>query len=1185
MKIHVLAASALLALTASFAQEFRGTFSGLVTDAQGTAVARAKIVAIEKATGSKSETLSSATGEYTIPFLAPGEYAISAEMPGFKTYKREGLTLSIGEHPVVDIQLEVGASSQSVTVTGEVPMIESANASVGQVISSEEVEDVPMNGRTPLMLSRISMGVTGTNEPGQVRPFDNAGGASFSVAGAPTQTNEVLINGVPDTTWDKRLAYSPPQDAVLEVSVHAFESDAAYGHTGGGVVNQITKGGTNGFHGSIYEFNQVSKLYANYFFNNATGTPRTNANFNQYGLSSGGPVIIPKVYNGKNKVFWFFALEKLKDSDPTNATVEGGSAFTTVPTAAERTGNFSALLGTAGTGASYQLYDPASGTLNGTTITRTPLVNNTIPTSRLNPIALNYLKLYPMPNIAGQANGENNYGIAVADFDGYDNELGRLDFNISDKNRLSYDFRHNYRLQHKNLYFSDPAFGTLLTRKNWGTSLDDIYTITPTLVLDMRASWTRFHEISGSPGDGVDPTTYGFPSYLAAGSQFVGLPYMQFASGCGANAVAFQCVGMTGDADTPYDIFQVFTSIVKIVGNHTIKAGVDLRDYRESTYPHGNSDGTFSFNSNWVTGPTSTAAAQPFGGDMAAFLLGLPSSGSYDLNTHSSSKSDYYSVYAQDDWRFRSNLTLNLGLRWEYESPTVERYNRVVDGFNATAVNPISAAAAAAYAQSPAALLPVNQFSALGGLTYAGAGNRNVYDTKSGIFSPRVGAAWTPSWLHQTVLRGGFGLFVAPNGINGAQTLNQEGFSQTTQFVATSNNYLSPATTLSNPFPSGFLQPSSNNGPGTAQGTGVTFFNPHVLNAYSVRWNAGIQRQIPGGMVLEVAYIGNHAVHLPITTQLDYIPRRYLSTSPYRDAAENATVSLLGSSAKGANGAAIVNPFQGLLPNSSYNGATVNLQQLLIPYPQYPVPSAPQSTSNGVVEQYTNAGESYYNSLNVRLQKRWTNGLLLIENFAYSALVERVSYLNDGDPAPEKRAGGDSRPLRETLAVSWELPFGRGKHFDIPNKVLNAIAGGWAMNGALIFQSGPPLNWGNVVYLGGPLDWNAHPQNPLTPGATLNTAQFFTAASLQPSDGIRTFDTYFNNLRRDATKNADLSLLKKLHLREKMYLQLRFESFNITNRVGFGAPVSLNPTSASFGEITTQASTPRRVQIGLRLVW
>jgi hypothetical protein len=1187
VKIRILAAIALLASTASLAQEFRGTFSGLVTDAQGAAMPKVKITATEKATGVKSETFSSATGEYTIPFLAPGEYEITAEMTGFKTYQREGLTLSVGEHPVVDIKLEVGASNQSVLVTAEVPMIESANASVGQVVSSEEVEDVPMNGRAPLMLTRLSMGVIGTNEPGPVRPIDNATNAGFSISGAPTQSNELLINGVPDTTWDKRLAYSPPQDAVQEVSVHAFESDAAYGHTGGGVVNMITKGGTNGFHGSIYEFNQVSKLDANIFFSNANGVGRPVTNYNQYGLSSGGPVIIPKVYNGKNKVFWFLAIEKMHDAEPTNAAIAGGSTDTTVPTVAERTGDFSALLAIAKTGSSYQLYDPASGALTGTTIGRTPFVNNIIPASRLSPIALNYMKLYPLPNLPGAANGENNYGISVPYTDGYDNEIGRLDFNISDKNKLSYDFRHNYLLQHKNEYFNDPAFGLLLIRKNWGTTLDDVYTLSPSLILDVRANWTRFNENDGSPGDGTNPATYGFPSYMAQDSLFAGLPYMQFAGGCGANATGLQCVGMTGDSNTPYDSYQVFASIVKVTGNHTIKAGADLRDYRESAYAHGNSDGTFTYNSSWVTGPTSTAAAQPFGGDMASFLLGLPSSGSYDVNTHSTSKSGYYSFYLQDDWRARSNLTLNLGLRWEHETPTTERYNRAVDGFDPTAVNPVSAAAAAAYAKNPAALLPPGQFSALGGLTYASASNPNVYNTESSIFSPRLGVAWTPSKLgHKTVLRGGFGVFVAPNGINGALALNQEGFSQTTTYVATSNSYLSPAATLSNPFPSGILQPTNSNGAGTALGTGILIFNPHVLNAYSARWNLGIQQQVPGGVVVEVAYIGNHAVHLPITTQLDYIPRRYLSTDLYRTAAEITNYNLLASSAKGANGAAIVNPFQGLLPNSSYNSSTVNLQQLLIPYPQYPVPSAPQSTSNGVVEQYNNAGESYYNSLNIRMQKRWTHGLLLMENFTYSKLIERVNYLNDSDPAPEKRVGADSRPLRESLAASYELPFGHGKRYDIPNRILNVIAGGWAMNGAIIFQSGPPLSWStNAVYLGGSLAYNAHPQNPLAPGAAFNTAEFYTASALQPEGALRWFDTQFNNLRRDPTKNADLSMLKKFQLREKMYLQLRFEGFNITNRVTFGAPTSLSPTSASFGEITTQANTPRRIQLGARLVW
>ena len=1160
---------AVLATASLCAQEFRGTFSGVVTDAQGSAMPKVKITATQTQTGNKSETFSSTTGEYTIPFLAPGEYQITAEMAGFKQYQRSGLTLSIGEHPVVDIKMEIGQQSQSVQITAEAPMIESATASVGQVIPSEEVDDLPMNGRTAIMLTRLSMGVIGTNEPGPVRPFDNGTAAGFSVSGAPTQSNELLINGVPNTTWDKRLAYSPPQDAVQEVSVHAFESDAGYGHTGGGVANVITKGGTNDFHFSLNEFNQVSKLDANLFFSNANAVGRPVTNYNQYGGSAGGPIYIPKVFNGRNKMFWLLAIERLKDSDPANSVIEGGSTYTTVPTAAERTGDFSALLTIPKTGASYQLYDPATGTQSGNQVARTPFVNNVIPTSRLNPIALNYLKLYPQPNLPGLANFENNYGITAADSDGYDNELGRIDFNISDRSKLAYDFHHNFRVQNKNIYFSNPAFGTYLSRANWGTSLDEIYTLSPSLILDLRGAWTRFHESNASPGDGIDPATYGFPASLAKNSQFVGLPYMQFSGGCGANGTAFQCLGMNGDSSTPYDTFQIFASIVKIKGNHSIKAGADLRDYRESTFPHGNSDGTFSFNSNWVTGPLNNNAAQPFAGDMAAFLLGLPSSGSFDVNTHSTMKSDYYSFYAQDDWRMRSNLTWNLGIRWEHETPTVEKYHRAVNGFDPTAVNAISAAAAAAYARNPipADPRPAN-FSALGGLTYATADSPNVYKTASSLFSPRIGVAWTPAILRRTVVRAGLGFFVAPTGINGAQTLNQEGFSSSTAFTATNNNYLSPAATLSNPFPNGIAAQTSANGLNTFQGQSITFFNPNVRNSYSIRWNLGLQRQLPGQIVLEVAYIGNHAVHLPFSTNLDYVPRQYLSTSIYRDAADSAIISSLGAS--------VPNPFQGLLPNTVGLGTatTTSRQQLLLPYPQY----------TGITQQYTNAGESYYNSLNIRVQKRFTHGLVLIENFTYSKLIERVNYLNPSDPAPEKRVGGDSRPLRESVAISYTLPFGKGRRFNLSNRFINGAFGGWAANGAIILQSGPPISWGNVVYLGGPLNLNAHPKDPRAPGAAFDVTQFYTASGLQPGSNIITFDTYFNNLRRDPTKNADLSMLKKFNFTERRFFEIRFEGFNVTNRVTFAAP-STSATSTAFATITSQANTPRRIQIGARLVF
>jgi len=520
----------------------------------------------------------------------------------------------------------------------------------------------------------------------------------------------------------------------------------------------------------------------------------------------------------------------------------------------------------------------------------------------------------------------------------------------------------------------------------------------------------------------------------------------------------------------------------------------------------------------------------------------------------------------QDDWRVSRGLTLNLGLRWEHEGPTTERFARTANGFDPVSANPISAAAAAAYALHPVAQIPVGQFKAVGGLTFANPGNPAAYHTRSGPFSPRVGFAWVPKvFSNKVVIRGGFAVFVTPIGISNSLGLNQEGFSQITQFVATNNNYLSPASTLTNPFPNGILAPGGGN-IATFLGQQVKFFNPHVLNPYSMRWNFGVQRQLPGQLVLEVVYIGSHAVHMPITdTNQNSVPRQYLSTLPTRD---SAVINLLSGS--------VTNPFQGLLPNStSLNGTTVALSQLLAPFPQFP-------SGSGVDMQDAGAGESYYHSLNVRLQKRLTHGMTLINNFTYSKTIERLTYLNETDPAPEKRVSGDSRPLRETLAMTYDLPVGQGKRLDPHSRLARILLAGWAINGSLSLQSGPPLSWGNdVIYYGGPLNLNPHQPN----GPAFDTTQFNTISSQQLSDHIRTFDTYFNNLRRDPTKNLDMSMLKRFSLGERRYAQLRFETFNTTNRVTFSAPAQLNPTNSAFGRISSQANNPRKIQLGARVVW
>ena len=346
MKIHILFASAFLLGSALFAQEYRGTFSGTVTDAMGAAVPKAKVIATEIHTGTKTTVFTETSGAYTIPFLPPGEYNMSAEVAGFKTYLRKGLTLEAGAAPTVDIRLEVGALSDSVTITADTPLLEASNPTVGQVLSTKEVDSLPVNGRVPMMLGNLAFGVISTYEPGPVRPFDNSAPNEISIGGAPSSRNEVLLNGAPNAGQTNQMAYSPIQDAVTEVRINLFDMDAAYGHTMGGTVNVVTKSGTNNLHGAAWIYNQTSVVDANSFFNNSSGKPRPPYHQNQYGFMVNGPVYVPKLFNGRNKVFWLFGYEGMRDSDPANSPLETGSPenFATVPTDAQRGGDFSGLL-------------------------------------------------------------------------------------------------------------------------------------------------------------------------------------------------------------------------------------------------------------------------------------------------------------------------------------------------------------------------------------------------------------------------------------------------------------------------------------------------------------------------------------------------------------------------------------------------------------------------------------------------------------------------------------------------------------------------------------------------------------------------------------------------------------------------------------------------------------------------
>ena len=1122
------------------AQEFRATLSGRVVDQQQAVVPAVKIAAVQAETRSRTESVSGPDGQFTLPFLLPGTYEISAEAQGFKRFVRSGIALSANERKAIEIPLEVGAVAENVTVTEEAPLLETATGSVGHVLTAEQVENIPLNGRNPLVLAHLWPGVTPLGGPTLTRPFDTAHTSDISISGAPNLTNELLMDGSPNANRQGRSTYNPPMDAVLEVRVEAFQTDAAFGNTGGGTINVVSKAGTNKFHGALYEYNQVSRLAATPFFINRAGQPKPFLLWNQYGVNAGGPVWAPKVVNGKDRLFFYFAFEGIKQPNP-------NSMSTTVPTEAMRKGDFASLLRI---NSSYQIYDPFSGVREGARVRRQPLAGNVIPANRLNPVALNYLQYWPLPNQPGGADGANNYFATAAQKDNFNSYIGRLDYNVSARHKLFFAVRHNMRNSFEQSFFNNIARGRNFLRDAWGLMLDDVYTLTPTTVLNVRLNWTRFREERRLLSAGMDITALGFPAWLAAASPLRVLPRIDIDR--------FAQLSDSNHNVTPLDVYHLFPSLANVVNRHSLKFGADLRLSRESNYSPSNSAGRYQFATNWTRGPLDSASSAPLGQEFASFLYGLPTGGTFDLNAFRSNQSAYVALFLQDDYRVRSDLTLNLGIRWEKETPATERFDRAVTGFDSSAVTEVTAPAKAAYARNPIPEVPVSQFNPLGGLLFAGASQRGAYSTRSTNFSPRLGFAWTPAKLGaKSVIRGGAGLFFFDLGI---AATNQTGFSQSTQFVPTQDNYLTPYMTLASPFRDGIQQPTGSAlGVNTSLGRGVSYFNQEPWNPYSVRWNLSVQRLLSKNFVVEIGYLGNHSVHLGIDRALNFPPENYLSTKPVRD---QAVIDYLSAS--------VPNPFANLIPGTGLNGSVTTRSQLLNAYPHF----------TGVTRQWDNEGSSYAHFLLLRADKRFSGGLQFQAALQYGRIMQKVSRLNDSDAFLEKRVAAEDVPWRAVMSGIYNLPFGRGKRFaNSAGPLLTQAIGGWMASGVYTLQAGHPLAWGNVIYYGG--DLQAGPRNI---DRAFDTARFNTNSRDQLARNVRTFPSAFSNLRAAPISVFDLSAIKDFAIRERLRLQFRCEFFNAFNHPVFDAPDN-SPTSSTFGKISNQSNLPRRIQMALRLIW
>jgi hypothetical protein len=1141
-------------------QESRGTVLGRVTDSSGLVVPAAAVQITNLATGVTVKGLANGEGNYFFSFLIPGTYQIAAEKTGFKRFVRDGIEVHVNDRLEVNIALVLGTVSDTITVNEEAPLLDTTSASVGRVVGVKEVRELPMNHGDPDNLIRLSGGVAFTDSPSKDQPWQMLNTA-YAMAGQKSSTNEFTLDGASNTLHDVARgsvaeAWTPPGDAVAEFKVQTATFDTSTGQTQGAVVNVSLKSGTNKFHGTVYWAKQLPNFNANLFFANIAGQPIGNFHYNRLGGTFNGPVIIPKLYNGKNRTFFMFAYEYIKST-----TIIGTIA--TVPTAAQRNGDFSALLKL---GNNYQIYDPFSRVpaANGR-FSNSPLAGNIIPANLISPIAKNILTYYPMPDpTGGTADFGNNLNRSQwPSRIPYNTQLYKFDQVVSEKNRFMFRMNQNYHDSNDTDYFGfdNPALGAFFWTEAAGFAADDVHSFSSTLVMDIRISDTRFVRAQKPEvaGQNFYLAKLGFP---AAIDNQIGPGFHQFPA---ITMNGYTSLGSRTPLFKQTQTQALTVSFDKIKGAHDFKFGVEYRRYPDNQTSGSSSTGLLlGFTEAYTAGPLDNAAASPRGQALASLLYGLPSSGTLTLPA-ASNLADVSSVWAgffQDNWKITRKLTLNLGMRYELESPMTERYNRAVLGFDPTAAQPFATQVQANYAANPTPEIPASQFSVNGGLTFAGVtGNpRGLYARDTNNFMPRLGFAYSAN--AKTVLRGGYGIYFGSLGTRLEDAI-QTGFIQNTTLIPTLDGGQTFAATLANPFPNGFLPPlGSAAGALTNVGNAITFNPYHPSAARLQKFQFDIERELPGHVLLDVGYMGARDRDLEISRSLSALPNQYLSTSPARDP---ATINYLTTN--------LPNPFNiPAFAGTGRAGSVIARSALLSPNPQF-----------SGVSSFVYDGKAWYNALNVRLEKRFSNGFMAQANYTLSKFIEATSYLNAGDAAPVRAISNQDFPHHVSISGIYELPFGRGRRFlTNARSIAGLLLSGWQVAPVYTYQSGVALGFGNSILTCPISQVPISGKNNEKVYQWFNTNCFNRVSSQQLANNLVTLSPRFAGIRADAYNYWDASLLKDTRIHEKLEVEFRMEALNLFNQVTFGSP-NTSPTNTLFGQVTSQLNVPRRMQFTLRL--
>ena len=1155
------AAIVALALAAPVAaQDPRGTITGTIRDASGSVIPGATVTITNKEMGTTVTIITNEVGFYQAPYLIPGIYQVNAELQGFKQAARE-VEVRIADRLEVDLALTIGQTVESVTVLADTPLLETTNASLGNVVDTRRIMQLPTPHGDPYALIGLAAGVTYTGSGRLDRPFEPTHIVGYAMDGTRGNRSDLTIDGVPSTATANAgeviASYVPPSDIVQEFKVQTATFDAATGNTEGGVTNLVIKSGTNRLRGTIYVAKTPGELFANDFFANANNIPLASFSYNRYGGMAGGPVVLPG-YDGRNKTFFMYGFEGIHESRPRN------NGTPTVPTEKMRNGDFSELLAL---GPQYQLYNPFTRrAIGGGRFQQDPFSGNIIPQNLINPVARAALEYFGHPTTAGNADGTSNFqNPSLPEDIKYANNTIRVDQNLTEKQRMYGRFSWYDRNSNYNNYFGNLATGEWFKFVSRQLALDHVWVMTPSTVLNFRYGYNWFvRGTDSNPANhDFDLTSLGFPAAYNASIPDGIRRFPRF------DITGYQGTGIGGE-ERPNETQSFIATLNKSAGAHAIKTGMEVRQYRETDiFFANNQTGQFNFDSTWTRGPLDNATPAPgsLGQSFASFLLGLPSSGSVTRAASYDEKSQVWGFFVQDDWRFGSRMTVNLGLRYEYETPMTEKTNQSVRGFDTTAVQAIEAAARARYALNPTPEVPVSAFNVRGGLTFAGVDGqpRGLYETPKTNFMPRVGLTFKLDEL--TVLRGGYGMFYGFLGQRRGDVF-QSGFSQNTNIIPSLDNGLTFISTLSNPFPNGIQEPvGSALGIQTFLGQSVTFFDPNPKSPRTQRWQVGIQREFASRWVAEASYVGNHGTQLQTARNINATPNQYLSTLPVRD---NDRIAYLSAN--------IPNPFFGLLPSTAaaaLQGANIARERLLRPFPEF-----------DAVNTTTNEGWSWYHALQVTLQRRFAAGYTISGAYTYSKFTEATEFLNAADPEPWEGISSVDTPHRLSVNGIWEVPVGRGRKFGTDvNGVVSAFISGWQFSGIYTYQSGFPIGFGNIIFTG---DFDDIPLSgsDQSLAAWFNTDAGFNKVSTQQlGSNVRTFPLRLENVRTDAVNNIDLSLIKNTQIAGRT-LELRFDSLNAFNHPYFPGP-NTNVTQTTFGTISasTQNNYARRTQVSVKFLF